>query len=57
MILALGGSGFIGNNFVKRFSQKEAIRVFGRSKKYEFERDNIEFVEGDFRHVDFDTLL
>lgn len=56
MILALGGNGFIGYNFVKRFAKKEKIRVFGRTKSHEF-KGNIEFVEGDFRYADFDSLL
>ena len=57
MILALGGSGFIGGNFVKRFSQKEKIRVLRRSKSYEPIGNNIEFVEEDFKYVDFNSLL
>lgn len=57
MILALGGSGFIGCNFVKRFSSKEKIRVLGRKRKCETEDENIEFLEGDFRYVDLDRLL
>lgn len=55
MILALGGNGFIGHNFVERFAKKK-IRVFGRAKGYEI-KENIEFVEGDFRHANFDCLL
>ncbi len=57
MILALGGNGFIGYNFVKRFAHKEKIRVFGRSKRYGIAEREIEFVEGDFRYADFDSLL
>ncbi len=57
MILALGGNGFIGYNFVKRISKKEKVRVFGRVEKYDVEESNIEFVKGDFRCVDFESLL
>lgn len=57
MVLALGGNGFIGHNFVKRFALKEKIRVFGKEKKYQLEEKNIEFLEGDFRYADFDSLL
>jgi len=57
MILALGGNGFIGYNFIKRFSKKEKIRVFARTKKSEFDEENIEFVKGDFRYADFNSLL
>lgn len=46
MILALGGNGFIGYNFVKRISKKEKVRVFGRVEKYDVEESNIEFVKG-----------
>lgn len=57
MILALGGNGFIGYNFVKRFAQREKIRVFGRSNKNSIKINNVEFVEGDFEHADFESLL
>lgn len=57
MFLVLGGNGFIGYNFIKRFSEKERIRVFGRTKKYRFQNPNIEFIEGDFKFIDFDVLL
>lgn len=56
MILALGGNGFIGYNFVKRFAKREKIRVFGRTTPKEF-GENIEFIEGDFRYADFESLL
>jgi UDP-glucose 4-epimerase len=56
MILTLGGNGFIGYNFVKRFAKKEKIRVFDRTINQE-SKENIEFVEGDFRYADFDNLL
>lgn len=57
MILALGGTGFIGNNFVKRFAKKEKIRVFGRRKNSEMNDKNIEFIEGDFRYIEFESIL
>ncbi len=57
MILALGGNGFIGNNFVKRFSEKEKIRVFGKNEKCKIKNRNVEYVKGDFRNADFASLL
>lgn len=57
MILALGGNGFIGYNFVKRFAQKEKIRVFGRTKKNNIDINNVEFVQGSFECTNFDSLL
>lgn len=57
MILVLGGSGFIGYNFVKRFSCKEKLRVFCRSWNHDLSDTNIEFIKGDFRQVDFEYLL
>jgi len=57
MILVLGGNGFIGYNLVKRFSQREKLRVFDRNWKHELEDNNIELVTGDFRQVDFEEIL
>lgn len=57
MILALGGNGFIGRNFVKRFAQIEKVRVFGQNKKYEVKNSNVEYIKGDFRNVRFHNLL
>lgn len=57
MILALGGNGFIGRNFVKRFASREKIRILGQTEQKELIMDNVEFVKGDFRFIDFEPLL
>ena len=57
MILVLGGNGFIGYNLVKRFAQREKIRVFDRAWKHGMEKENIELIMGDFQHADFEEML
>lgn len=57
MILIMGGNGFIGYNLVKRFAQKEKVRVFDRTWKHGMVNKNIELVIGDFLHTDFEEVL
>lgn len=57
MILVLGGSGFIGYNFVKRFSKREKVRVFGKCGNQIIQDENIEYVWGDFKSANFELLL
>lgn len=57
MILVLGGNGFIGYNLVKRFAQREKIRVFDRAWKHGMEKENIELIMGNFQHTDFEEML
>ena len=57
MILVLGGNGFIGYNLVKRFAQREKIRVFDRAWKHGTEKENIELIMGNFQYIDFEEML
>ncbi len=57
MILVLGGNGFIGYNLVKRFAQREKIRVFDRTWKHGTEKENIELIMGNFQYIDFEEML
>ena len=57
MILILGGNGFIAYNLIKRFVQREKLRVFDRIWTHKIELENIELIMGDFQCADFETLL
>ncbi len=57
MILVLGGNGFIGYNLVKRFAQREKIRIFDRAWKHGIENENIELMTGNFQQIDFEEML
>ncbi len=57
MILILGGNGFIGYNLVKRFAQREKLRIFDREWKHQIENENIELITGDFQDADFEAIL
>lgn len=57
MILVMGGNGFIGYNLVKRFAQKEKVKVFDRTWTHGSECKNVELEMGNFQHTDFEKIL
>ena len=57
MILVMGGNGFIGYNLVKRFAQKEKVKVFDRTWTHGSECKNVELEMGNFQHIDFEKIL
>ncbi|MBQ9064512.1 MAG: NAD-dependent epimerase/dehydratase family protein [Blautia sp.] len=51
------GAGFIGSALAARFAGKEKIRVVSRSGSPLFSKHNIEYVKGNLKELEWDTVL